>query len=175
MYICICMYDVCMYVFANPIKVENKIFLFEPNRRLADQNKIPFPIASSPVLPDGTYIFKPKMPTWINFGRSRNERCWHILCTCYPFYCQMVSFGGIRLILWSLGIFSPLWYVVPRQIRQPWMIAAANKVVRKNSNGPAGHAQKASAICHGEKRLRAQDLSIDLLPRKKTFHGILPS
>jgi hypothetical protein len=24
------------------------------------------------------FIFEPKIPIWINFGRSWNEKCWHI-------------------------------------------------------------------------------------------------
>jgi hypothetical protein len=33
-------------------------------------------------LPDGTYIFKPKSPIWVNFGGSCNGSCWFIL---WPF------------------------------------------------------------------------------------------
>jgi hypothetical protein len=30
-------------------------------------------------LPDGTYIIKPKIPIWVNFGGSCDGRCWYIL------------------------------------------------------------------------------------------------
>jgi cellobiose-specific phosphotransferase system component IIC len=37
------------------------------------------------------------------------------------FYDHLVYFTAIENILWSFGIFSPVWYLVPRKIWQPWI------------------------------------------------------
>jgi hypothetical protein len=66
-------------------------------------------------LPDG--IFKPKIPVWVNFGVSCNERCYGEL-----FYFTAFSYILSQFIIFCgyLGIFSPFLYVVPRKIWQPW-------------------------------------------------------
>jgi hypothetical protein len=51
------------------------------------------------------YIFKPKIPIWIDFGGSCNGRCWYILS-------PLVYFTAIWYILWSFGIFY--WFIFPR-------------------------------------------------------------
>jgi hypothetical protein len=45
-------------------------------------------------------IFKPKIPIWVNFGGSCNERCWYILWLFGIFYGQLVYFVAIWYILW---------------------------------------------------------------------------
>jgi hypothetical protein len=54
-----------------------------------------------PGLPDGIYIFKPKIPIWVRFGGSCNGRFWYNLC---PF--------GLH-ILRQFGIFLVIWYIFP--------------------------------------------------------------
>jgi hypothetical protein len=46
------------------------------------------------------YIFKPKIPIWVNFSASCKERCW-------PFYCHFVYFMAI----WY--VFGSFWYIFP--------------------------------------------------------------
>jgi hypothetical protein len=55
------------------------------------------------------YIFKPKIPFWVNFGRSCNGRCWYFLRPLCLFYGQIVYFMAIWYIMWSFGIFFPVW------------------------------------------------------------------
>jgi hypothetical protein len=38
------------------------------------------------------YIFEPKIPIWVNFGKPKIEKCW--------------------CILWSFGIFSDICYIL---------------------------------------------------------------
>jgi hypothetical protein len=56
------------------------------------------------VLPDGTYIFKPKIP---NLGKF-----WKV-CLCWYFYGQFVFCMVIWYILWSFGldIFNEMKYI----------------------------------------------------------------
>jgi hypothetical protein len=54
----------------------------------------------------GWYIFKPKIPIWVNFGGSCNGRRWYILWPSGLFYGHC-------------GMFFLFWYVVPRKIWQP--------------------------------------------------------
>jgi hypothetical protein len=42
------------------------------------------------------YIFKPKIPIWVNFGRSCKRRCWY-------FYGHFVYFSAKLYVLW------PFW------------------------------------------------------------------
>jgi hypothetical protein len=78
------------------------------------------------------YIFKHKIPIWVNLGGSGNRRFWYIFWPLGQFSRHLVflwSFGivcdhlvyfmAIWYILWSFGIFSPVWYFVPRKIWQP--------------------------------------------------------
>jgi hypothetical protein len=64
-------------------------------------------------------IFKPKIPIWINFGGSYNERCWYILGPFGLFQGHLVYFEAVLSTLWPFGIFFPFWYVAPRKIWQP--------------------------------------------------------
>jgi hypothetical protein len=64
------------------------------------------------------FIFKPKIPLWVNFGGSCNWRCWHILWPFGLFYFHLVYSTYGHLVYF--GIFFPFWYVVPRKIWQPW-------------------------------------------------------
>jgi hypothetical protein len=41
------------------------------------------------------YIFKPKIPIWVNFGGSCNRRCWYILWPFGLLYCNLVYFAVI--------------------------------------------------------------------------------
>jgi hypothetical protein len=55
---------------------------------------------------------------FLHFGGSCNIRCWHILSVYFTAILYNLLPFGIP-ILWSFGIFSPFWYVVPRKIWQP--------------------------------------------------------
>jgi hypothetical protein len=44
-------------------------------------------------LPEGMYSFRPKIPIWVNFGGSCNERCWYILQTRGLFY--VIFYGNL--------------------------------------------------------------------------------
>jgi hypothetical protein len=49
----------------------------DPNRR--DENLLAGPFLSISMPDQGcqmVYIFKPKIPSWVNFGVSCKERCW---------------------------------------------------------------------------------------------------
>jgi hypothetical protein len=59
-------------------------------------------------LPDGTYVFKPKIQIWVNFGGSCNGICWYILWTFGLFYGHLIYFMPIR------NIFMNFWYIFPR-------------------------------------------------------------
>jgi hypothetical protein len=59
-------------------------------------------------LPDGTYIFEPKIPFLVNFGGSYNGRCWYVLRQFGIFYGQLLSFMAIWCIFGSSGIFFPV-------------------------------------------------------------------
>jgi hypothetical protein len=55
-------------------------------------------------LPDGTYIFKPNIPIWVNFGGYCNGRCWsfysHVVCftaTWYIYCGHFVYFSTLHL------------------------------------------------------------------------------
>jgi hypothetical protein len=51
-------------------------------------------------------IFKPKIPIWVNFKWSCNERWWFI-------YGHLVYFTAIWYISWPLGIFSGYLVIFP--------------------------------------------------------------
>jgi hypothetical protein len=42
------------------------------------------------------YIFKPKIPIWVNFGGPWNGKYWYILCTFGIYYCHFVFF----IVIW---------------------------------------------------------------------------
>jgi hypothetical protein len=66
------------------------------------------------------YIFEPKIPILVNFGGSFSGRCWYVLRPFGLFYVRLVYFMALRYIFGHLVYFPPFWYVVPRQIWQPW-------------------------------------------------------
>jgi hypothetical protein len=62
----------------------------------------------------GRYIFKPKIPLWVNFGAVCNGRFWYI-------FGHVAYFTANLCILWSFGIFCGrlvyfvvVWYIFPR-------------------------------------------------------------
>jgi hypothetical protein len=71
-----------------------------------------------PVLPDGMYILKQKIPIWVNFENSFNGRGWYVYGHyVYFMYGQILYFMGIHfLVMWY---FFHFWYVVPIKIWQP--------------------------------------------------------
>jgi hypothetical protein len=75
------------------------------------------------------YIFKPKIPIWVNFGGPLNGKCWFILrpfgiFNARPlgkFYGHLVYFTAMSNILIYLhpfgifyGIVMVIWYISPR-------------------------------------------------------------
>jgi hypothetical protein len=54
------------------------------------------------------FVFKPKIPIWVNFGGYWNGKCWYILCPFGLFYGNLVYFVVIWSILWPFGIFFPV-------------------------------------------------------------------
>jgi hypothetical protein len=78
------------------------------------------------------HIFKSKIPIWVNFERSCNERCWYIwwslvyvpalwyrLWQFGIFYGHLIYFMAIWYILWPFGIFyghlvyfMAIWYIL---------------------------------------------------------------
>jgi hypothetical protein len=44
----------------------------------------------------------------------------YIVLTFGQFHGHLVHFMVLWYILWSFGIFSPFWCIVPRKIWQPW-------------------------------------------------------
>jgi hypothetical protein len=86
------------------------------------------------------FLFKPKIPIVVNFVRSRNGRCWHILYPFGQFSGQLAYFMAVWHILWPFGIFSPVlvhffpfWYIVARKIWQP-RVAALPLTTRKDNS-----------------------------------------
>jgi hypothetical protein len=78
-------------------------------------------------LPDGTYIFKPKMP---NLGKILEGLANKMLVYFMPLWSIFRPFGmffGHLVCFWPFGIFyghlvyfPPFWYNAPRKIWQPW-------------------------------------------------------
>jgi hypothetical protein len=52
------------------------------------------------------YIFKPKIPMWVNFGGPYNKKCWYILWS-IGIFCR--PFG----IFWPFGSIVVIWYIFP--------------------------------------------------------------
>jgi hypothetical protein len=70
------------------------------------------------VLPDGTYILKPKIPIWLNFGWPWMENggipiLWSFGIF-YGHWVYFLPFGNVVVILY----FSTFWYIVSRKIWQ---------------------------------------------------------
>jgi hypothetical protein len=57
------------------------------------------------------FVFKPKIPIWVNFWGPSNEKCLYILWSVGIFYGHLVKFMAVCYSLWSLCIFFPFWYV----------------------------------------------------------------
>jgi hypothetical protein len=54
------------------------------------------------------FVFKPKIPIWVNFGGSCGGRCWYILWPLGLFY------GRLTYIMRSyLVYFMAIWYISP--------------------------------------------------------------
>jgi hypothetical protein len=51
------------------------------------------------------FVFKPKIPIWINLGGSCNGKFWNILCPFGLFYGHLKYFMAIWYILRPFGIF----------------------------------------------------------------------
>jgi hypothetical protein len=64
------------------------------------------------------HIFKPKIPLWVNFGVSCNERRWNILLPFGLFISHFVYF--VAIFYGYLLNFFTFWYIVPRKIWQLW-------------------------------------------------------
>jgi hypothetical protein len=63
---------------------------------------------------------------------------WSILCPFGLFYGHLVYFTAIGNILWPFGIFcghlvyfSPFWYIVPKEIWQPWRQLSSDVMIRR--------------------------------------------
>jgi hypothetical protein len=68
-----------------------------------------------------SYIFKPNITIWVNFGGSCNERCWQIRWSFGLFCCHLVYCIAFCVFFLHLVHFFPVWNVVPRNIWQPWV------------------------------------------------------
>jgi hypothetical protein len=66
------------------------------------------------------FLFKPKLPIWVNFGGPQIGKCWYILWPFGIYYWHLGCFMTIWYILCSFGTFFRSWYHVPRKIWQPW-------------------------------------------------------
>jgi hypothetical protein len=53
------------------------------------------------------FVFKPKIPIWVNFGGSCNGKSWYILCPYGLFYCYWKYFMVIWYVLNILVYFAP--------------------------------------------------------------------
>jgi hypothetical protein len=61
------------------------------------------------------FVFKPKIPTWVNFGGSCNRKC-YIFWPFGLFYGHWKYFTAFGIFCGHVVYFSPFWFVVPRQI-----------------------------------------------------------
>jgi hypothetical protein len=61
-------------------------------------------------------FFKPKIPMWVTFGGSYNERCWYILWPFGSFFGPLVYYVEF-IVIWYT--FFQFWYVAARKIWQP--------------------------------------------------------
>jgi hypothetical protein len=66
------------------------------------------------------WVILPKIPIWVILGRSCNGRCWFTyFMAIFPDNCYILGLLSIQ-ICGHLVHFLPFWYIVPRQIWQPW-------------------------------------------------------
>jgi hypothetical protein len=63
---------------------------------------------------EGWYIFKPKIPIWVNFGGPKIGKCWNILWPFGMFYGHLVQ----CVFIWYIFPFLDMY--LPRKICQPW-------------------------------------------------------
>jgi hypothetical protein len=61
------------------------------------------------------YIFIPKFPIWVYFGGPWCVKCLYI----FSIWCILLSFGTFSC---QLEYFCTFWYIVVRQIWQPWLV-----------------------------------------------------
>jgi hypothetical protein len=54
------------------------------------------------------FVFKPKIPIGVNFGRSCNGKSWRVLWPFSLFYGHCKCLMAIWYILWSFGLFFPV-------------------------------------------------------------------
>jgi hypothetical protein len=98
-----------------------KIFLkLKQCLRYVGRAEIQVPLRSEKDYQVAYFLSNPKIPIWVNFGRSCDGRCWFVY---YMFIwyilCQHIGiFFGYLVSLCFYFIFSPFWYVVPRKIWQ---------------------------------------------------------
>jgi hypothetical protein len=66
-------------------------------------------------LPGGTYISKPKIQIWVNFGGYCNGRCWYILSAIWSIYQPFGLFISHLVHLMAILVyFMDIWYIFPR-------------------------------------------------------------
>jgi hypothetical protein len=63
------------------------------------------------------YIFKPKLPIWVNFGGACNETCWYILSTFGIFHGFLVYYPPFCNIFTRFGMKNLATLVQPRVTR----------------------------------------------------------
>jgi hypothetical protein len=61
-----------------------------------------------------------QIPIWVNLGGTCNRGCWYTLWPVGPICGHLVYFIAVWITLWPRGTFFPFWFVVQRQICQPW-------------------------------------------------------
>jgi hypothetical protein len=54
------------------------------------------------------FVFKPKIPIWVNFGGSWNGKSWYIYMTIWRILLPLEIFNVHLVYLSSFGIFSPV-------------------------------------------------------------------
>jgi hypothetical protein len=60
------------------------------------------------------YIFKPKIPNWVNFKGSCDGKFWYFKWPFGRFYSYLIYFEANWYILWSFGIFFPVLVFLDR-------------------------------------------------------------
>jgi hypothetical protein len=74
------------------------------------------------------FVFKPKIPLWVNFGGPCNGKSCFILRPFGLFYGNLKHFMAIGYILWSFGIFFPVLVFCTKKnlatlLPPPWLVA----------------------------------------------------
>jgi hypothetical protein len=62
------------------------------------------------------FVFKPKIPIWVDFGGSCYGKSWYILLPFGLFYCHW------KYLIGHLVDFVVIWYFGPKKIWQPWCL-----------------------------------------------------